>query len=96
MGLDVPDVLPMLGREVEEGEQLVAILHQAVDRLVVFRAVFLGKDVDRLLGGRPIRRRPDLAQVMLDLALDRFRHLVEHVRCLVHRAPLVAGFREKT
>jgi hypothetical protein len=41
----------MLGREVVEGEQLVAILGQAVDRLVVFRAVCLGKDVDRLLRG---------------------------------------------
>jgi hypothetical protein len=41
----------MLGREVVEGEQLVAILGQTVDRLVVFRAVFLGKDVDCLLRG---------------------------------------------
>lgn len=43
-------VIPMLGEEVGEGEQLVAILCQAVDRLVVSRAIFLGKDVDRLLG----------------------------------------------
>jgi hypothetical protein len=44
-------VLPMFGGDVEEGEQLVAILNQALDRLIVFRAMFLGKDVDRLLGG---------------------------------------------
>ena len=57
-GIGRPDVIPMLGWEVEKGEQPVTILHQALDRLVVFRAVFLGKDVDRLLGGRPIGRRP--------------------------------------
>ena len=80
----------MFGGEVEEGEQLFPILHQAVDRFVVF----LGEDVDRLLGIRPIRRRPDLAEVMLDLVLDGFRHLVEHVCGLVHRAPLVASSGE--
>jgi hypothetical protein len=31
-------MLPMLGREVVEGEQRVAILGQALDRLVVFEA----------------------------------------------------------
>ena len=46
-GVGRPDVIPVLGGEVEKGEQLVLILDQALDRLVVFRALFLGKDVDR-------------------------------------------------
>jgi len=38
-------VLPVLGREVVEGEQRVAILDQALDRLVVFDAPGLDEGV---------------------------------------------------
>lgn len=55
----------MLGREVVEGEQRVAILGEAFDRPAVLGAVFLGEDVDRHFGGRPARRSVDLAQILL-------------------------------
>ena len=38
-------VLPVLGREVVEGEQRVAILNQALDRVVVFDAPGLNEGV---------------------------------------------------
>ena len=38
MGLVVPQMLPVLSREVVEGKQRVAILDQALDSLVVFDA----------------------------------------------------------
>ena len=38
-------MIPMLGRELIERKQCLAILGQALDRLVVFRSVFLGEDV---------------------------------------------------
>jgi len=41
-----PQVLPMLGWEVVEGEQRIAILGQAFDRLVVFRSVALRESVE--------------------------------------------------
>jgi hypothetical protein len=37
----------MLGGEVVERKQCVAVVRQALDRLVVLRSVFLGEDVDR-------------------------------------------------
>ena len=46
-GVRRPQVIPMLGREVEEGQQCFAILGQAVDSLVMFRLVFLSEDIDR-------------------------------------------------
>ena len=41
-----PQVLPMLGWEVVEGEQRIAILGQAFDRLVVFRRVAVREGVE--------------------------------------------------
>src|SRR5215468_2673801 len=41
-------MLPMLGREVVEGQQLIAIFDQAFDRLVVFDAPGLDEDIERL------------------------------------------------
>jgi len=67
------NVVPVLGGKVEEGEQPVPIFDEALDSLIVFRAVFLGKDVDRARSRRSIGSRPDLAQIMLDLVMDRLR-----------------------
>ena len=39
-------MLPVLGREVVEGEQRVAILDQALDRLVVFDAPGFDEDIE--------------------------------------------------
>lgn len=40
-------MIPVFGGEVVERQQRLAILCQAVDRLVVLRAVFLGEHIDR-------------------------------------------------
>src|SRR5436190_5234878 len=40
-------MLPMLGREVVEGQQRIAIFDQALDRLVVFDAPGLDEDIER-------------------------------------------------
>ena len=47
----------MLGREVVESQQRVAVPGEAFDRPAVLGAVFLGEDVDRRFGGRPVRRQ---------------------------------------
>jgi hypothetical protein len=47
-----PQVIPVLGGEVVEGQQRVAVLHQASHRPVVFGAMFVGKRRDRRRGRR--------------------------------------------
>ena len=59
----------MLGREVEEGQQCFAVLGQAVDRLVVFRLVFFGENIDSYLGQSPARRQVNFAQILLHVRL---------------------------
>src|SRR3954454_13451496 len=48
-GVGGAQMVPVLGREVVEGEQRVAVLGQAGDRLLVFGPVLLGKGGDRRL-----------------------------------------------
>jgi hypothetical protein len=50
----------MLAREVKEGQQYFAIFRQAVDRLVIFRLVFLGEDIVRYLGQSAAWRQVNL------------------------------------
>jgi hypothetical protein len=52
-----PQMIPVPGGEVEEGEQRIAILRQAGDRLLVLGAVFVGEHIDRRLGCRGSARR---------------------------------------
>ena len=86
-------MLPVLGGEVVEGEQRVAILGQALDRLVVFDAPGLDEGVERheriLLG----LGHPDLLQRPLGFRLLALRQLVQHIGGLVHPAALAAGLR---
>ena len=82
-------VIPMLGRELIERKQCLAILGQALDRLVVFRSVFLGEDVDRHFGRSPVRRQVDLAQILLHVGLHREGDFVQDVGGLVHPTPLM-------
>jgi hypothetical protein len=58
-------MVPVLGREVEEGEQSAPVLGQAGDRLLVLGTVFLGEHVDRGLRGCAGRRSVDLSKVCL-------------------------------
>ncbi len=84
----------MLGREVEEGQERVAVLGQAFHSLGIFGAVFLGEDRDGGLGARPVRRVSHLAKVRLHVRLHRLRHLVQDVGDLMHPATLMPGSGE--
>src|SRR5271166_5108496 len=84
-------MIPVLGREVEEGKQSFAVLCQAGDRLLVFGAVFVGEHVDGGLGGRTSRCSVNLSKVCLHVDLDREGDLVQHVGSLVNPTALVAG-----
>src|SRR5215218_7322286 len=86
-------VVPVLGGQVVEGEQGVAILRQALGRPRVLGAVLLGKDVHRRLGRSTSGRTMDLAQVRLHGPLDGSRHLVENVGGLVHDANTIDAIR---
>ena len=55
----------MFSREVEEGEQRVAILDQALHRTFVFDEVFLDEDVDRGFSFGPVWGQIDVPQVVL-------------------------------
>src|SRR6266540_419063 len=86
-------MLPVLGREVVEGEQRVAILDQALDRLVIFDAPGLDEGVE---GGKRILlglRHPDFLQRPLGFRLLAVRQFVEDVGGFVHPAALAAGLR---
>src|SRR5450759_4265973 len=88
-GIRGPQVIPVLGGEIVEGQHCFAILRQAFNCLVVLRPVFLGEDIDRHLGRSSVRRQVNLAQVLLHVCVYRQRDLVQHVRRLVHPTPLV-------
>src|SRR5262249_48924409 len=84
-------MLPVLSREVVEAEQGVAILDQALDRLVVFDAPRLDEGVE---GGKRIRLglgHPDFLQCPLGFRLLAVRQFVEDVGGFVHPAALPAG-----
>src|SRR6516164_11486971 len=87
-------VVPMLGRKVEEGEQGLAVLRQAGHRLVVLGTVFVGEGVDSRFSFRAGWRAVDLAQVGLHVDLDRESDLVQHVHRFVHPAALVPSARK--
>lgn len=87
-------VIPMLGREVVEGQQRAGLLGEAFDRSAVLGAVYLGEDVDRPLGGGPIRGPTDFAQVFLDVGLHRERGVIQDVDGLVvHDQELTPALR---
>src|SRR5215510_3972248 len=88
-----PQMLPVLGGKVVEGEQRVAIFFQTGGRLLVFQRVALDESVERGKGVHFRLGHPDLLQVTLGLRLLALRQLGEHVCCLVHPAALLAHFR---
>lgn len=49
-GIGGSQMIPMFGGEVVERQQGILIFRQAVDRLGVFRAIFVDKDGNRHLG----------------------------------------------
>src|SRR6476660_158767 len=86
-------MLPMLGREVVEGQQRIAIFDQALDRLVVFDAPGLDEDIERRERILFSLGHPDLLQRPLGFRMLALRQLVEHIGGLVHPATLAAGLR---
>src|ERR1700751_640829 len=87
-------MVPVLGGEVEEGEQRFAVLGKTGDRLVVLGVVFVSEHVDRSLGRRAGWRAVNLAKVDLHVDLDREGDLVQYVGGLVNPTPLVSGARK--
>src|SRR6266403_1353746 len=87
-------MVPVLGREVEEGEQSFSILGQAGDRLVVFGAVLVGEHINGRLGCRAGRRTINFTKVCLHVDLGREGNFVQHVGGLVNPTPLVPGARK--
>src|SRR5580704_3541665 len=70
-------MVPVLGGEVEEGEQRFSILGQAGDCLLVLGAVFVREHVDGHFGGRASRCAVTLTKVCLHVDLDRVGDAVE-------------------
>src|SRR5215831_5535456 len=87
-------MVPVLGREVEEGEQSFPVLGQAGDRLVVFGAVLVGEHINGSLGCRTGRRTVNFTKVCPHVDLDREGNFVQHVGGLVNPTPLVPGIRK--
>src|SRR5262249_3376313 len=84
--LRVAPLLPVLGREVVEGEQRVAILDQALDRLVVFDAPGLDEGVEGRKRILLCLGHPDFLQRPLGFRLLALRQFVEDVGGFVHPA----------
>ena len=81
----------MLGREVEEREQLVDVLLEAVDGLVVLGSEHSLEGLDPLVGEGPVVGVHDLTKHALRLGLEPLGELVEDVAHLVAPVPLRAG-----
>ncbi len=69
-------MLPVLGGEIVERQQCVAILGQALGGLLVFQLVGFEEDVEGGLGGDPGLCHPDLLQRPLGLRLRAHWQLV--------------------
>ena len=80
-GIGGANVLPVLGREVVEGEQHVAILGQAGHRFVVLGAIGLEEEVEGLLG-----HRAGLGHQRCAVRSVRVKHASGR-RCRPRRAP---------
>src|SRR6516162_10584208 len=81
-------MIPVLGGEVEEGEQRFPVLREAGNGLIILGVVFVSEHIDRYLGRRAGWRAVDLAKVDLHVDLDREGDLVQYVGGLVNPTPL--------
>ena len=59
-----PQMVPVIGGEVEEREQRLSISDQAIDGFVVFGRLFLGECRHSGQRRRAVRRKPDFAQIL--------------------------------
>ena len=65
-----PQMRPMLGREIEERQQCVAVPEKAIDGLVVLWRVFLGEGRHRGVGDSAVFGEPDFAQIPMRVGLN--------------------------
>jgi hypothetical protein len=90
-GVRRPDMFPVLGREVIEGEQVGAVLGQAFHHPDILHTVGFGEEIEGCVGGRLGFGHPYVLQMRLDLRLDRFGHGVKHIRRFVNPPSLNLG-----
>lgn len=83
------DALPMLGREVVEGQQLVPVLFQAFGGLGVFRLVSLDEEVEPLHRIGAGFGLPDVMEHLPGLGLRQLGQVIQDVARLVDPAPLL-------
>lgn len=74
----------MPGREVIERQQRILVAFRPLGGLRIFRAIRRDEDLERFFRQLQGWRHPDLLQIGLGLALQRFRQDVEDVRHFVH------------
>ena len=86
-GIRGSDVFPMLGREVAEGQQIVAILDQAFYDALVFHTVSFDEEVEGGFSNGLGLGHPDIFQVSLGLRLHGLWHWIQHIRRLVDLLP---------
>src|SRR5271155_3230228 len=63
-------MFPMLGGEVVEGEQRLAVFAQALDSLLILDAIAFGEAIECSLGSLPGLRHPDVLQRTLGFCLQ--------------------------
>src|SRR5665213_1852157 len=83
-------MLPVFGRKVIKRKQRIAILDQALDRLVVFYAPGFDEGVECHEGILLGLGHPDLLERTLGFRLLALRQLVQDIGSLVHPAALSA------
>ena len=86
-----PDVLPVLGREVVEGQKLSPVLDQLAHRPFVFDAVGLDEEIECRFGLFPRFGHPDVMKVGIGPVMQGFRHRTGDIGGLVHPAASLPG-----
>jgi len=86
-----PDLDPVFGRKVVEGQEGVPILCQTFSRLRILGRIGGNKRIDGLVRGVFRLRHPDLMECAFGLGLVRLWQLVQHVGRLVDPTPLSQG-----
>ena len=84
----------MLGREIEEGQQLVCVIGDLRGSLGVLGAVGGGEVLDRLLRVLAVFGVTDLRQRLARRGLGRCGQAVQDIHRLVHPVPLLFGLGE--
>ena len=89
-----PQMTPVFGREVIEGEKDVAVFTQALASGGVLGFVFLNELIERFLGVSLRLGLPDLMQIRLRFRLNTPGHLVQDVGRFVDPTALLTSFRK--